>query len=280
MSFKIDVPTVIQFSAGRSSGMMLKLVLEANGGLPDCAIVCFENTGKERKESLDFVQECSERWSVPIIWLEYAGLSSSGEKLLSVVDYATASRNGEPFMRLILDRQYLPNPVARFCTVELKVRVVHRYLKSLGWTEWDSFVGLRSDEQRRVAKLRNQDYGTYETRHAPLAAAGVTKGDVGKFWQDQPFDLQLPNNNGITMHGNCDLCFLKGGNQILSLVREEPQQAVWWMEAEKLGLASKPSGAVFRSDRPSYESMYRMAMDHGELFPFDDEGIECVGCTD
>lgn len=225
--FKIDSPTVIQFSSGRSSGMMLKMVLEANDGLPACAKVCFENTGKEREESLDFVQECSERWNVPITWLEFAGRNGLGEKMLAVVNHASASRKGEPFLKIIQDRGFLPNPVARFCTVELKVRTVHRFLKSLGWEEWDSFVGIRADEPRRVAKLGNQDYGTFETRVAPLAQAGITKADVGEFWRKQPFDLRLPNNNGTTMHGNCDLCFLKGGNQLLSLVREEPERAIW-----------------------------------------------------
>ena len=279
--FKISEPTSISFSGGRTSGYMLWRVLQSNGGtLPENTVVCFANTGKERDETLDFVQECSERWAVKITWLEYDGKDECGKKQFKIVDHSSASRNGEPFMRLIRDRQYLPNPVARFCTVELKIRVIHRYLKSIGMSEWNSFIGIRADEPLRVAKIGNNDYGKFETKEAPLARAGIAVAEVGKFWSEQPFDLKLPNMNGVTMHGNCDLCFLKGGNQILSLIRENPARAIWWIEAEAEALSSAPSGAFFRKDRPSYKSAYEMAINTTEMFPFHEESIECVGCTD
>jgi hypothetical protein len=39
-------------------------------------------------------------------------------------------------------------------------------------------------------------------------------------------------------------------------------------------------GATFRSDRPSYVKMHRMATQHGELFAFDDEALQDCACTD
>lgn len=197
------------------------------------------------------------------------------------VTFETASRDGEPFEALIRKRNVLPNPVSRFCTVELKVRTIHRYLKANGWTEWDSMLGIRADEQRRLAKIGNQDYGKHEEKIAPLGQAGVTKEIVGDFWKSQPFDLGLPNHNGVTMHGNCDLCFLKGGAQVLSLIAEKPERAVWWarMEALALALASKPSGAVFRSDRPSYASMIKYAAEQSDMFDPNEEAISCF-CGD
>ena len=273
--FLIDSPTCISFSGGRTSAYMLWRVLEANGGLPSEAIVCFANTGKEDEATLRFVQDCSEQWGVPITWLEYR---IDG---YAVVDYATASRNGEPFEALIRKRGFLPNPVARFCTVELKVRTIHRYLKDNNWTTWDSMLGIRADEQRRLSKIGNQDYGKHEEKIAPLGQAGITKEAVGTFWRAQPFDLGLPNMNGVTMHGNCDLCFLKGGAQVLSLITEKPERAVWWarMEALALALASKPSGAVFRSDRPSYASMLQFSQEQRDMFDPNEEAIACF-CGD
>ena len=276
--FKIDSPTCISFSGGRTSAFMLYKVLEAHQmSLPDEAIVCFANTGKEDEATLRFVRDCSERWNVPITWLEFRDTESKFE----IVDFDSASRDGEPFEALIRKRNYLPNPVARFCTVELKVRTIHRYLKTIGWTEWDSMLGIRADEQRRLAKIGNQDYGKHEEKCAPLGTTGITKEDVGAFWRKQSFDLGLPNNNGVTMHGNCDLCFLKGGAQVLSLITEKPERAVWWakMEALALALASKPSGAVFRSDRPSYASMLKFSKDQTNLFDPKEEAIACF-CGD
>ena len=254
----------------------------AGGGgvLPSQAIVCFANTGKEDEATLRFVQDCSERWNVPITWLEYQAADETADRW-RLVDFETASRNGEPFEALIRSRNFLPNPVARFCTVELKVRAIHRYLKTIGWTEWDSMLGIRADEPRRLAKIGNQDYGKHEEKCAPLGKAGITKEDVGVFWRAQPFDLGLPNNNGVTMHGNCDLCFLKGGAQVLSLIAEKPERAIWWakMEALALALASKPSGAVFRSDRPSYASMLQYSKEQINLFDPNEEAIACF-CGD
>lgn len=48
--------------------------------------VVFANTGKERPETLDFVQECAERWDVPIPWLEYDPEAPHRTRL---VDYTT-----------------------------------------------------------------------------------------------------------------------------------------------------------------------------------------------
>ena len=277
----IDGPTCISFSGGRTSAYMLWRVLQANGGkLPDDAVVCFANTGKEDEATLRFVRDCSECWGVPIVWIEYQSAEETADRW-RLVDFDSASRGGEPFEALIRTRNYLPNPVARFCTVELKVRAIHRYLKTIGWTEWDSMLGIRADEPRRLAKIGNQDYGKHEEKCAPLGRAGITKEDVGAFWRAQPFDLGLPNNNGVTMHGNCDLCFLKGGAQVLSLIAEKPERAVWWakMEALALALASKPSGAVFRSDRPSYSAMAAFAADQADMFDHAEEAISCF-CGD
>lgn len=278
--FKIDSPTCISFSGGRTSAYMLWRVLQSNGGLPDEAKVCFANTGKEDEATLRFVDRCAKEWEIPIAWVEYINADDTKDRF-RLVDFETASRNGEPFEAIIRKRNYLPNPVSRFCTVEMKVRAIHRYLKSIGWTEWESMLGIRADEQRRLAKIGQQDYGKHEEKLAPLGRVGVTKEIVGDFWKAMPFDLELPNMNGVTMHGNCDLCYLKGGSQIFSLIQEKPERAVWWakMEALALALASKPDGAKFRTDRPSYASMLKFSQEQRDMFDKDEEAISCF-CGD
>lgn len=142
-------------------------------------------------------------------------------------------------------------------------------------------LGIRADEQRRLAKIGTQDYGKHEEKDAPLGRAGITKDDVGLFWSQQPFDLGLPNINGVTMHGNCDLCYLKGASQILSLIAEKPSRAVWWakMEALALALASAPSGAKFHKDRPSYAQMLKFSQEQRDMFDPNEESIPCF-CGD
>ena len=272
--YLIKEPTCISFSGGRTSGYMLYKILEAhNMSLPSDAYVTFANTGKEEEATLRFIQRCSDEWNVDIHWVEY----TNDEPTFKKVTFETASRNGEPFEELIRKRQYLPNPVSRICTAQLKIRTINKYLRSLGWTdhnENEDWMGIRADEPRRAAKIKDKS-------RIPLAVSGVSAGDVGRFWDSQPFNLELPNINGKTMHGNCDLCFLKPGAQILSLIQEKPEKAVWWAKMEKLGaeIASNPSGAVFRQDRPSYASMLQFTKEQTMMFDINEETIACF-CGD
>lgn len=273
--FKINEPTCISFSGGRTSAYMLWRVLQSNGGsLPDDAIVCFANTGKEDEATLRFVQRCSDEWSVPITWLEYIpdGLG------YSIVNFATVSRHGEPFEQVIKKKNYLPNAVTRFCTIELKIRPMAKYLVDIGMADTKpdgenmSMIGIRADEPMRAAKIADKG-------RIPLFFAGVTKQEVWEFWLSQPFDLELPNMNGVTMHGNCDLCFMKGASQILSLIAEKPERAIWWARMESSALASKPDGARFRNDRPSYQQMLTFTEQQRSMFDDDIDGVACF-CGD
>jgi 3'-phosphoadenosine 5'-phosphosulfate sulfotransferase (PAPS reductase)/FAD synthetase len=274
--FKIDGPTCISFSGGRTSAYMLWRVLQSNGGLPGEAVVLFANTGKEEEATLRFVRDCSERWAAPISWVEFRDADPDW----TLVDFASASRNGEPFEALMRKRRLLPNPVSRFCTMEMKIRPMARYLRSLGFEgtmddlENFSWVGIRADEPRRAAKMGRS--------RAPLAVAGVTAADVGRFWATNDFDLGLPNMNGRTMHGNCDLCFLKPAAQVQSLIAEKPERAIWWARMEQdipaLG-RTVGAGSVFRADRPSYARMAQIAADQITMFDRDEEAIPCF-CGD
>jgi 3'-phosphoadenosine 5'-phosphosulfate sulfotransferase (PAPS reductase)/FAD synthetase len=277
--FKIDGPTCISFSGGRTSAHLLWRVLQANGGLPADARVIFCNTGKEDEATLRFVHQCSVRWATPVSWLEYrdgAGFEQVG--------YGSASLRGEPFEAVIRQRGgVLPNPISRYCSSEMKTRTMHRYIRQvLGWDEWETMIGIRADEPRRVAKFRFNPHPETKDEYVriPLADALVSAEDVGAFWRAQPFDLELPNIGGKTMHGNCDLCFLKPAAQVLSLVQEKPQRAVWWAAQEKVAEAvATGNGCRFRDDRPSYAQMAKFTEQQVDMFDPEEEAIACL-CGD
>jgi 3'-phosphoadenosine 5'-phosphosulfate sulfotransferase (PAPS reductase)/FAD synthetase len=271
--FLINEPTCISFSGGRTSAYMLYRILEAHQmSLPEEAIVCFANTGKEAEETIKFVKAIEDNWGVEIHWLEYQNAEPSFKR----VNFETASRNGEPFESLIHKKGYLPNPMSRYCSIEMKIRVIHKYLKSLGWSDHSErcdWVGIRADEQRRSSKI--------EKHRTPLVSAGVTKEIVGEFWRNSSFDLELPNNNGVTMHGNCDLCFLKHHSKILSLVNEKPERAIWWAGQEAwVESNGNPhgDGDKFRKDRPSYKEYLSFSKSQKDMFPIG-EDIACF-CGD
>jgi 3'-phosphoadenosine 5'-phosphosulfate sulfotransferase (PAPS reductase)/FAD synthetase len=218
----------ISLSGGRTSGYMLHHILEQNGGLPDNAVVCFQNTGREMPQTLDFVNEISHRWDVPIVWLEYS-ISDDNKNTFEIVNHNSASRNGEPFDRLIDKYGRLPSARIRFCTGILKIETGQKYFKSLGWKHWHNAIGIRADELRRAThKVEGRATPIY-----PLVEAGKTIQDVADFWAAQSFDLNLPIVNGKTIKGNCDFCFLKSEATLAMMAREHPELAQWWIDAEK-----------------------------------------------
>lgn len=288
-AFAVDGRTALSVSGGRTSGYMLALFLLAHDGqLPPDTLVMFANTGKEEEATLRFVRDMSTHWGVPITWIEYRPT----EPGFAIVDFDTASRNGEPFEAMVRKERFLPSPVQRICTSRLKVRVMHRYFKTLGWHDdedgWDRLVGIRADEHRRVAKIRARGTSIETTKEGvriPLADAGVQLADVHEFWKTQPFQLELyTDSRGRTLGGNCDLCYLKPAAQILSLIREKPERAVWWAHMESVAQAEfvekrSGDGWRFRNDRPSYQQMLDYAGQQRDMFDPDEEAIACF-CGD
>ncbi len=258
--YRIDGPALVSFSGGRTSGYMLRQILDAHGGqLPDDVHVVFFNTGREFEQTLRFVHECSVRWSVPITWLEFDPAEPFDT---SVVGYNSAARDGEPFEKIIKVRGFLPNPTMRLCTHYLKVKRGIAYMRDMrGYPEWVNVVGLRHDEPHRVARQKAMNEAGKERFETvlPLDTAKVCRQDVSAFWKRLTFDLGLPDNNGKTPLGNCDLCFMKGAATIKGIMRLFPERARWWIDMERnapaLGTLTKPEMALFRADRPSYREL-------------------------
>lgn len=257
----------ISFSGGRTSAYMLYKILEANNGLPKRAVVCFQNTGREMPQTLDFVHEVSERWNVPIVWLEYC--RKDDKPSYEIVSHNSAARNGEPFIALIEAKRILPNALMRFCTVELKINTAKRYLKSLGWKSWKNAVGIRADEPERFNRETKKDVWT---PWRPMVDAGIRQDDVNMFWKSQPFDLGLPVIGGKTMYGNCDGCFLKSEAQLVMLAREHPEKFDWWLELESKH-SHRGNYGLFNNQKPM-ENLKKM-IDEQPDWVFSQQGYFC-----
>lgn len=285
--YKIEGPALISFSGGRTSGYMLHKILEAHDGkLPDDVYVVFANTGKEMPETLDFINDCESKWKIKVHWLE---LEIHNERPIyrnKVVNYKTASRNGEPFQYLIERKKMLPNSAMRICTVELKMNVMSRFMRSMNYKEWFNVIGLRYDEMRRVSKqkLQNDTNANRWESLMPIYEAKETLKDVNDFWRKNNFDLKLPSFNGKTLAGNCDLCYLKGKQTLVALIKEKPSLAEWWIEQEKkVAKHKKDYGskyvATFKADGTSYINLVDIAQNDPQLDLLDNDTRSCF-CTD
>jgi 3'-phosphoadenosine 5'-phosphosulfate sulfotransferase (PAPS reductase)/FAD synthetase len=265
--FRIVGPAIINVSGGRTSALMLRRILDAHSGaLPADVHAVFANTGRERRETLDFVAALTERWDVDITWIERDRDAGFRE-----VTHDTAARDGEPFAQLITERQYLPNAIARFCTQELKIEPSASWMRARGYASWTSVLGLRFDEPRRVANVRSRANGAWDVA-CPLSDARITKADVAEFWRAQSFDLRL-----LPHEGNCDLCFLKGRKVRERVMREHPDLAQWWIEQEAR------IGGRFHAHEPGYartlDAVLRLPMLPMDLDPDATDTIPC-NCTD
>ena len=172
----------VSFSGGRSSAMMAKIMLD-NYDRNDL-IFMFANTGKEMPQTLDFVHDCDVNWNLGVVWIEY-----DKDTKFRIVSRETASEDGRPFSDMIEKRKYLPNTVTRFCTSELKVRPMKKYLQSIGYKSWETAIGIRYDEPNRYRKLKGNSGKDVWDYVFPLYDFKITKKQVFDFWGAQNFDL-------------------------------------------------------------------------------------------
>ncbi len=282
---------------------MLRRILDE--GLEPGVFAGFADTARERKETYAFVDEVESRWGVKIHRIERRGRF---DKLLSDRAAGRALRGQAP---------NLPGPVSRWCSVELKRTPAERFMLAEavrdGWSttheksglplaEYDSVMGIRADEPKRVSKLRARGgearpvyadgsepwmyaheseaspIGRVDADYVlPLAEAGVDVAEVMRFFQGpdgrsrpQGFDLELAQHEG-----NCDLCMLKAVWKRHDIMRRRPDLAEKWISDEEIY-----APALYRMGEASYAAHMKRATVRLQLFPVGAEVDEECLCTD
>jgi hypothetical protein len=271
----------ISFSGGKTSAYMTKMLLDhfRGGDDPDREIiVTFANTGQEHEETLKFVDRCDKAFGFNLVWLEAE--VTHGKRVATghrVVDFATASRNGEPFEEVI--KKYgIPNKMYNHCTRETKLAPMISYYTSKNWKygEYSIAIGIRADEVDRVSMKTMREGGFY-----PCVDAGVTKDDVREWWATQDFNLGIPEQLG-----NCTWCWKKSLRKLMTLTQTHPEifEFPRRMEAEHaLSGGPRRDGGVkepriFFRENNSTETLFAKAalgnftpFEDDKFIPFDDE---------
>jgi hypothetical protein len=203
----------ISFSGGRTSAVMTKLCLEKYSDSHDIAVV-FANTGCEHEATYDFIRDCDEHFGFGTVWIEaIIGGKGVGPRA-KVVDYDTASRNGEPFEAYIA-KAGIPNSTTPACTARLKVDALNAFYRDhLGWKDYQTAIGIRADEADRMSSKAIEQNFVY-----PLVNEGWTKSMVNAEVASWPFDLQLPGDH----FGNCVWCWKKSDRKLMTLAIESPE---------------------------------------------------------
>lgn len=183
-------------------------------------IFCFQNTGMETPETIDFLSKAP----FPLTVLQY----KDEKPFYTVETLESMNKTGEPFKQLVRKRKAIPNKRQRFCTQEMKIRTLRRYMRGQGILIWDSYVGIRADEPDRIQNITNgyaKHGGTYVkvTPKFPLLDWNVTAKEVGEFWRGKNWDLNMPLlPNGKTICGNCVGCFHKSEAELAITLKRYP----------------------------------------------------------
>ena len=219
-----DKLLVCTFSGGRTSAFMGLLLKDFPKYKDFKKVFIFANTGKELPQTLDFINKCDKEWDLNIVWLEANVINEKGVGTnFKIVDYETASRNGEPFKDM-LDKYAMPNNFASNCTRELKLAPINKYVKSLGYKEVYTAMGIRFDERHRESNTAEKQNIVYPL----IYDLKVDSKFIRDWWDRQSFDLELKD-----YEGNCDLCFKKSLKKRLTIIKENPTVADWWLKMEQ-----------------------------------------------
>ena len=143
-----DLPHVIKFSGGRSSGLLLFLLLE-NGILKveRGDVIVFNDTSAEHPETYKFAIKCKriaeEQYGIPFFWIQFQTYEDArgGEwvrlptyRMIKPVPWTEEEPDGyhwrgEAFEELLSWSGYVPNQFQRTCTQNLKLEVTRQFLR-------------------------------------------------------------------------------------------------------------------------------------------------------
>ena len=276
-----DKTLVISFSGGRTSGYMTKKLLEQKDNWKEILVI-FANTGQEHEKTLEFIHNCDQNFGFNTVWIE--AIAHPGEKKAStarIVNFESASRDGRPFEDVIA-KYGIPWSKAGHCTRELKEQPIKNYLKDIGLDKTNRVmaIGIRADEAHRQSKIAKDNNYIY-----PLIDWGIDKEEVLSWWEDQDFDLKIPEHMG-----NCVWCWKKSYIKLITVMKEKPDAFDFPERMEKLygktgniakkvlnnGVLKGQKSIKFFRGFKTVEDIRKMAEENNEFF-IDDHFMRLSG---
>lgn len=215
-----EITHVVSFSGGRSSALLVWLMLTARKRFGWNVKFIFCDTGVEAPATYKFIRDLVKFWDLYDLIILRAkinptlGVGNSYE-IFEPKDLMNSSVMPpfQPFFDLI--KKYGTPSIARpFCSERMKKDVFDAYCRDhIG--DHVTWLGMRSDEPKRLKSKLGVKY------LADLIY--VEKQDVLDWWATQPFDLELEEQNG-----NCVLCPKKSTQKIALALREQPHIKAMW----------------------------------------------------
>lgn len=265
---------LISFSGGKTSALLTKIIKEQYAQFWDEIVVAFMNSGWEHAKTLEYVHKCDKQYGFGVVWLEAEVNPEVGEGTRhKVVTFETASREGEPFERVI-EKYGIPNNQYPHCTRELKQAPLTSYLRFIGWeaNSYNTAIGIRADEIDRISPKWIREAGAIY----PLIDLGIRKQDVLAWELSEPVRLGIPEH-----YGNCTWCWKKSFRKLATAAREVPGILDFpaRMEALHANTGRGEGDRRFFRGRKTTADILAMAADPAlepfvDGFPFKDETMD------
>ncbi|HHX45360.1 MAG TPA: phosphoadenosine phosphosulfate reductase family protein [Chloroflexi bacterium] len=182
---------------------------------------------------------------------------------------------------LALRRGYLPSPRMRWCTEELKIKPLERYI---GNDRVFSYVGIRSDEDRSGYMSRKPNV----TPVFPFKEDGVTKADVLRMLEKS--GLGLPEYDPWRSRSGCYLCFFQQRIEWVGLLENHPDlfwkaaayektsdsgERYTWVASESLEELARPERvAEIKAEHEQRMALERLRIPDRPLFSLFTETVE------
>lgn len=190
----MGVKRIAMFSGGKDSACLVTLMLKAY----DDVTVVFCNTGWELPETITYIDEFNKKY------LDEKLVVLKGKKYDGMYD-------------LILKKNYMPSVHHRFCTEELKVRVINDYVKTLG-NNVELFNGVRADESYKRRELKRRVYDDVSGCYINRPLIRWTAFDVFEFLKHNNIIINPLYYKGFKRIG-CGPCIMVSLKE-LSIIKE------------------------------------------------------------
>lgn len=166
---------VMSYGGGIQSVAMIALVLQGRLSPPDRIVIA--DTGREKSSTWDYLNETVQ----PALERVGSQVEIASHDLATVDLY---SGNGDLLIPVYTATGKLPT----FCSTEWKERVVQRYLRSLGATDAQCWIGYSTDESDRANRISRLKW--YQRRY-PLLELGLSRADCRLIIEEHGWPLPL-----------------------------------------------------------------------------------------
>ncbi|HEO1823343.1 phosphoadenosine phosphosulfate reductase family protein [Acinetobacter baumannii] len=242
---------VVSFSGGRTSGYTVNIFKDD----PEAHFV-YMDTGAEHPATYQFIKDIVKHWKINLVCLRVVVNPKMNKGVgYKIIPIDELKQDLEPWKEM-LKKYGSPYYDMPFCTARMKTEPFEKYCNDVfGKNNYERWIGIRSDEPKRLPievleKLSlpiHKDAKNQKAGFRYLAEiSDFTKEDILDWWEQQPFDL------AITEHlGNCVFCIKKHLNKVALAAKDEPEQAVKWIEVTE-GPSVRSEGRKYNHHR-----MYR-----------------------